>query len=73
MFRHRRRRRKYSEAVSGSVAGSVARSVSMAYPQFMLPGVANSYRNPPPSMAGAGAVGGSVVAGVDPHDISEEP
>lgn len=45
LFRSRNTRtRKYSEVVSTSMAGSVARSVSMAYPQFMMPGVANSYR-----------------------------
>ena len=40
----RGRTRKYSEAVSGSVAGSVAKSMGMAYPQFLMPGLANSYR-----------------------------
>ena len=55
-----RRSRKYSEVLSvGGNSMSVARSMSMAYPQFMGPGVANSYRNPPPSLA-YGAIGGSV-------------
>lgn len=52
-----RRTRKYSEAVHGSVA----KSISMVYPQFMVPGVANSYRNPPPSYAGGAALGGSAI------------
>ena len=39
-----RRTRKYSEAISGSVGLSLATSVSKVYPQFMGPGMANSYR-----------------------------
>ena len=44
-----RRSRKYSEVVSVGAGSSVSRSLSMAYPRFMGPAVANSYRNPPPS------------------------
>ena len=55
-----RRSRKYSEVVSVGTGGSVSRSLSMAYPRFMGPAVANSYRNPPPSYAQGGAIAGSV-------------
>eukprot|EP00095_Tigriopus_kingsejongensis_P003951 maker-scaffold79_size400133-snap-gene-1.9 protein:Tk03951 transcript:maker-scaffold79_size400133-snap-gene-1.9-mRNA-1 annotation:"uncharacterized mfs-type transporter" len=70
------RTRKYSEVVTGSVAGSMARSVSMAYPQFMMPGVANSYRNPPPSMAAfSHGIGGSAVdrIGADSDSLLQLP
>merc|ERR1712156_1241525 len=36
-----RRSRKYSEVVSVGASGSVSRSLSMAYPRFMGPAVAN--------------------------------
>ena len=54
-----RRSRKYSEVVSVGAGSSVSRSLSMAYPRFMGPAVANSYRNPPPSYH-QGAIAGSV-------------
>jgi len=54
------RSRKYSEVLSvGGGSMTLARSMSRAYPQFMGPSVANSYRNPPSSLA-QGAMGGSV-------------
>lgn len=70
------RTRKYSEVVSTSMAGSVARSVSMAYPQFMMPGVANSYRAPAPSMSAfSHGIGGSAVDrfGVDSDALLQVP
>ena len=64
-----RRSRKYSEVVSVGTGGSVSRSLSMAYPRFMGPAVANSYRNPPPSYAQGGAIAGSVA---DIENIPEQ-
>jgi len=56
----RARGRKYSEVLSvGGGSMTMARSMGMACPRFMGPGVANSYRNPPSSLA-QGAIGGSV-------------
>jgi len=53
--RKSRRSRKYSEVLSVGGAGqSVARSFSMAYPHFMGPSVASSYRNATP-MPNSGA------------------
>lgn len=47
--RQSRRSRKYSEVLSvGGSSMSVARSFSMAYPHFMGPSVASSYRNATP-------------------------
>merc|ERR1712018_174035 len=67
-----RRSRKYSEVVSVGTGGSVSRSLSMAYPRFMGPAVANSYRNPPPSYA-PGAVAGSVadIENIPEHEIRD--
>ena len=67
-----RRSRKYSEVVSVGASGSVSRSLSMAYPRFMGPAVANSYRNPPPSYA-PGAVAGSVadIENIPEHEIRD--
>ena len=67
-----RRSRKYSEVVSVGASGSVSRSLSMAYPRFMGPAVANSYRNPPPSYA-PGAVAGSVadIENIPEHEIGD--
>jgi len=65
-----RRSRKYSEVVSVGASGSVSRSLSMAYPRFMGPAVANSYRNPPPSYA-PGAVAGSVADIENIQEIGE--
>jgi MFS family permease len=68
-----RRSRKYSEVVSVGTGGSVSRSLSMAYPRFMGPAVANSYRNPPPSYAQGGAVAGSVadIENIPEHEIRD--
>lgn len=57
--RHVPRPRNYSEIVSVGGSMAMARSMSMAYPQFMGPGVANSYRAPHSSLT-SGAIGGSV-------------
>ena len=64
-----RRSRKYSEVVSVGAGSSVSRSLSMAYPRFMGPAVAHSYKNPPPSYAQGGAVAGSVA---DIENIPEQ-
>lgn len=48
--RQARRSRKYSEVLSvGGSSMSLARSYSMAYPHFMGPSVASSYRNATPA------------------------
>merc|ERR1719411_721997 len=64
-----RRSRKYSEVGSVGTGGSVSRSLSMAYPRFMGPAVANSYRNPPPSYTQEEAIAGSLA---DIENIPEE-
>jgi len=58
--RQARRSRKYSEVLSvGGSSMSLARSYSMAYPHFMGPSVASSYRNATPATGHGGA----------PHDM----